>query len=86
MKLKPDFITQDIEGTQFLVSVGAESFSGMVRSNATAAFIVNLLKKDTTKEEIVDAMCERYDAPREVIAADVEECLNILRGIHALDE
>ena len=86
MKLKSDFITQDIDDAQFLVPVGAESFQGIVRSNKTAAFIVNCLKKETTAEAIVDAMCQRYDAPRETIAADVEEILNTLRSIHALEE
>ena len=41
MKLKPDFITQNIEDTQFLIAIGGEAFSGIVRSNKTAAFIVD---------------------------------------------
>lgn len=86
MKLKNDFVTQVIDDTQFLVPMGGESFHGIVRSNKTAAFIVDCLKEETTAEQIVDAMCERYDAPRETIAADVEEVLNTLRGIHALEE
>lgn len=86
MKLKSDFITQDIGGTQFLVSMGVESFAGIVRSNRTAAFIVNCLKKETTEEEILDAMCREYDAPREVMAADLKEILGKLRGINAIDE
>ena len=86
MKLKEDFITQNIDGTQFLVAVGGEAFSGIVRSNETAAFIVDCLKKETTESAIVDAMAARYDAPRETIAADVAEIINTLRGIHALEE
>ena len=86
MKLKPDFITQIIDDTQFLVPVGAEAFQGIVRSNKTAAFIVDCLKEDTTEEKIVDAMCKKYDAPRETIAADVKEILNTLRRINALEE
>ncbi len=86
MKLKDSFITQDIDDTQFLVPVGAEAFSGVVRSNKTAAFIVNCLKEDTTEERIVDAMCLKYDAPRERIAADVREVLQKLHTIGALDE
>ena len=86
MKLKPDFITQDIDGTQFLVSVGGESFQGIVRSNKTAAFIVDCLKKETTEEKIVDAMCGKYNAPREEIAVDVREIINTLRRINALKE
>lgn len=85
MKLKPDFITQVIDDTQFLVPVGAKSFHGIVRSNKTAAFIVDCLKTETTEEAIVDAMCRKYNAPREVIAADVAEIIKKLRGINALD-
>ena len=86
MRLKPDFITQDIDDTQFLVPVGAETFSGIVRSNRTAAFIVNLLGEETTEAQIIDAMYERFDAPKEKIAADVREILTTLRSIHALEE
>lgn len=86
MKLKNEFIIQDIDDTQFLVPVGAEAFSGIVRSNKTAAFIVNCLKEETTETAIVDAMCAKYDAPRETIAADVAEILEKLRSINAIDE
>ncbi len=86
MKLKSDFITQEIDGTQFLVPVGAESFSGIVRSNKTAAFIVNCLREDTTEDAIVDAMCAKYDAPRETLAADVRKVLDTLRRINAVEE
>ncbi len=48
MKLKPDFISQDIDGVRFLVPVGAESFHGLVRGNKTTAFIVDCLKEETT--------------------------------------
>lgn len=86
MKLKPDFITQVIDDTQFLVPVGAEAFRGIVRSNRTAAFIVDHLKEETTEEMIVDAMCAQFDAPRETIAADVAEVIAILRRINAIEE
>ena len=86
MKLRSDFIVQEIDGTQFLVPVGQQSFNGIVRNNPTAAFIINCLRQDTSAEQIVDAMCETYDAPRATIAADVEKALDTLRGIGALQE
>ena len=86
MKLKSNFITQDIDDTQFLVPVGAEAFQGIVRSNKTAAFIVDCLKKETTEEQIVDRMAAKYAADRKTIAADVAEILDTLRKINALDE
>ncbi|MCR4892210.1 MAG: PqqD family protein [Lachnospiraceae bacterium] len=66
--------------------MGAGEFSGIIRSNETAAFIVDCLKEETTLDAIVDRMCAKYDAPRETIAADVAEIINTLRGIHALEE
>ena len=86
MRLKESFITQEIDDTQFLVPVGTVEFNGIVRSNQTAAFIVNCLKKDTTEEIILAAMCDKYDAPRERIAADVRKILQTLRTIGALEE
>ena len=85
MKLKQSIIVQDIGDTQFLVPLGGEAFKGIVRSNGTAAFIVDCLKEETTEEAVVDAMCREYNAPREVIAADVKEILEKLRCINALE-
>ena len=56
------------DGEQVLIDV-TSSFAGLVRSNKTAAFIVECLKTDTTKEQIVEAMYEKYDAPKDVLTA-----------------
>ena len=86
MKLKSDFITQEIDGTQFLVPVGGSSINGLARSNKSAAFIVDLLKEETTLDAIVDAMCAKYDADRDTITADVRTILDKLRLLGALEE
>ena len=85
MRLKKEFITQEMGGEQIMVAAGG-SFSGMVRSNRTAAFIVDQLKKETDREKIIEAMLREYDAPRSVIEPDVEKVLGILRSIGALEE
>ena len=85
MRLKNTFITHDSEGEQVLIDV-TSSFAGLVRSNKTAAFIVDCLNTDTTKEQIVDAMYEKYDAPKEVLKKDVDAIIDKLRGIGALEE
>ena len=86
MKLKSGFITHEMDGEQIMVAAGGVKFSGLVRSNQTAAFIVNCLKTETTPDKIVDAIVAEYDAPREVIAADVKMVLAKLRSIGAIDE
>lgn len=86
MKLKDGFVTHEMGGEQIMVATGAASFAGLVRSNATAAFIVECLKEETTREAIVAKMLEKYDADRAVIAADVDKIVAKLRSINALDE
>lgn len=86
MKLKDGFITRQTDGEQIMVAVGDIGFAGLVRSNKTAAFIVDCLKSETAKDKIVDAMAEKYDAPKEILEKDVEGILAKLRSIGALDE
>ena len=62
------------------------SFAGLIRNNKTAAFIVECLKEETTEEKIVEAMFEKYDAPKDVLAKDVSEVIEKLRKVGALDE
>ena len=85
MKLKKEFVTHESGGEQIMVSTDTSAFSGLVRSNSTASFIVDCLKSETTQEQIVDAMAAEYDAPRDVIAQDVARILKTLRRIGAID-
>lgn len=86
MKLKEGFVTQQMGDEQIMVATGTASFSGLVRSNATAAFIVDCLKEDVTKEQIVAKLLDKYDVSEAVVTADVEKILTKLRSIDALDE
>jgi hypothetical protein len=87
MKLKTGFITHTVGKEQMLVAAGpaAKLFHGLVRSNETAAFIVNCLKKETNEEEIVEAMLREYEAPRETVQADVHRIVEKLREIGAVE-
>lgn len=88
MKLKEGFITQDYHDEQLMVRVGRGEgeFYGLVRSNETAAFIVNCLKRQTSEAEIVRALMDAYEVDAGRAAADVEKILDKLRGIGALEE
>ena len=70
MKLKDTYITHDSDGEQILLDTSS-SFAGLIRNNKTAAFIVECLKEDITEEKIVEAMFEKYDAPKDVFANNV---------------
>lgn len=86
MKLKEGFITHETDGEHITVSAGGGDFNGLIRSNKTAGFIVECLTSETSESEIVQKMMERYEAPREVIAADVARVIKTLRGIGAIDD
>ena len=85
MKLKDTYITHDSDGEQILLDTSS-SFAGLIRNNKTAAFIVECLKEETTKEKIVEAMFEKYDAPKDVLAKDVSDVIEKLRKVGALNE
>jgi hypothetical protein len=88
MKLRDGFITYTTEEEQIMVAAGpaADVFHGMVRSNKTAAFIIDCLKNEIEENQLIDKLCEKYDAPRQRIAGDVASLLNTMRQIGALDE
>lgn len=88
MKLKDGFVIHNSDQEQIMVAVGerAKEFSGLVRSNSTAAYIVECLKEDTTKENIIDAILQKYEVSREIVEKDVEKILEKLRSVGAIDE
>ena len=86
MKLNKQFVTKDMGDSQVMVAVGRSAFSGVVTSNRTAAYVVDLLKEETTEDGIVAAMLKKYDVSEEKARADVRKVLDTLRSIGALDE
>ena len=86
MRLRDGFITHASNGEHITVTAGNTAFNGMIRSNQTAGFIMECLKNDVTKEDIVEKMLEKYDAGRERIESDVDKVLEQLRSIGAINE
>lgn len=86
MRLRDGFITHESAGEHITVTAGNTAFNGMVRSNKTAGFIVECLKENVTKEDIIAKMLEKYDAEREQIEKDVEKILEQLQAIGAIDD
>ena len=85
MKLKKEFIVHVTGKETVLVPTGNADFSGLVRGNKTFGAIMELLKEETTEDEIVAAMKKRFDAPEDMIRRDVERAVSELRKIGAID-
>ena len=86
MKLNKGFIVHDSGSESMLVPTGGARWSGLVKGNKTLGVILELLKEETTEERIIDAMTQRFDAPKDVVARDVKKAIAELRKIGALDE
>lgn len=88
MKLNKDIMLGNIDGRDFAIATGelAKKFNGIINNNPSANFIFNLLKTEQTEDSIVAAMLEKYDAPEEVIRADVRELLDVIRKAGILEE
>lgn len=84
MKLNPKFLTHETKGEHITVSTTGTKFNGLIRSNSTAAFIVESLKTETTESEIVDKMLEKYDVDRSTAEKDVANIIGKLRSIGAV--
>lgn len=86
MKQNSDFFLSETAGLQMIIPVGqaATKFPGMITVNETGAFLWELLEQEQTEADLVRALEERYEAPREEIETDVAEFLRRLRLAGAL--
>lgn len=86
MRLDPRFLTHETKGEHITVSTSGTKFSGLIRSNSTAAFIIESLKSNTTEAEIVEKMIEKYDIDSSAAEKDVTYVVGQLRSIGAIVE
>ncbi len=87
MKIKSGYEIKSLEGVNIVVPTDSSmSFSGVITLNDTALFVWNLLQNDTVESEIVDKMAVEYDAPRDILEADVKDLINSFRENGLLDE
>ena len=86
MKLKDTFISRNFGGDYILVATEQADFKGIINANMTAGFIIDCLKTDTTRECIIGAMLKKFNADAEIITEDVDNIIEALRGIDAIEE
>ncbi len=87
MKLKYEFVINNVAGETVAVSVGNNDglFNGYIKLNETGAFIFKMLQKETTREEIINALIKEYsDATPEAAAESVDELLEKLNKAELL--
>ena len=84
MKLKYELMTREIMGEYALIPVGdsAIAMGGMMITNEVGAFLCELLRAETMKEELVSALRSEFDVDQ--VTAD-QDVLAFLAQLQAWD-
>ena len=88
MKLKYEFAVREIVGEYVMIPMGegALRFSGMISTSETGALIVDALKQDVSREELLTRILDTFDVDEETAAADLDAFLYKLRELRLLNE
>lgn len=85
MKLNENFIIHEKSDGIYIVPTASAKFSGFIRGNRSVMTIIKCLMKETTEEEIVKTLMEKYDGKKEDMRADVSDVIKKLKKIGAID-
>ena len=74
MRRKENFVLQNVGGENLLVPIDTEvmDFNGLITINETALYLWELLEKDQTADELVEAIEEKFGVDRAVAQRDVK--------------
>ena len=87
MKLREGYLLRKVAGKNIVVSVGSDvEFNGMLTLNDTGVFFWELLKNDTTKEEMLAKILEEYDVSQDEASQDLDDFLNKLKDAKLLED
>ena len=82
MKAKPDFVVRNIVDEFLLMPTGDNigKFNGSILLNEVSAFVWEKLQNPITKEDLLNAILEKYEVSKNVAAKDLDNLLETLRG------
>lgn len=87
MKIKDNFILKTIAGSPVVVPVGEDAarIKGMITLNGPAEVIWKCLENGAEKEDILLSLKEKYDAPEELLKADIDAFIGKLKELDILE-
>lgn len=88
MKIKQNYLLSEIEGEYIVIAVGntESNFNGYLKLNKTSKFLWDCLEKQTTLEDVIERLKNKYSIDPEIAKNDVENFINSLHAVHALEE
>lgn len=88
MKLKYNFVVNEVAGSMVAVAVGEDStkFNGFIKMNKTGAEVLGFLKEETTVEALVEKMAKLYpECDIRQIKESVETLVDKLKTAEVLE-
>ena len=88
MKLNENYVLKTVAGTPVVVPVGdaISNIKGMITLNGPAEVIWKALEQGKEFDEIVSQLKSEYDAPEDVLRADLTAFINKLEAYNILDK
>ena len=88
MRLIKNHILKRVHGNTVLVpppemDIG---FNGMIVLTHTGEFVCKMLREDTDKESVAEALAREYGAEPDAVRADLDAFLSDLRSCNMLEE
>ena len=87
MKIKDGFIMKNVAGSNVVLPLGErqEEVKGIITFNDVGADVFNMLDGTNSVEAIATKIAKDYDAPYEMVEADVNKLIEKMR-VHGLIE
>ncbi len=88
MRINENYVLKTVAGTPVVVPVGdaVKNIKGMITLNGAAELIWKALEQDKSFEEILAVLCKEYDAPEDVLKADLSAFLEKLEKYNILEK
>ena len=88
MKIKENFVLRNIADTWVVLPLGEATIdlNGMLSLNESGVLLWKALENGCDKKALIKVLTDEYDVTDEVVSADVDEFLEILRKAGCLEE
>ena len=88
MKAKPGFVLRDIVGEKILMPTGDNigQFNRTLLFNAVSALVWQKLQNPVSREELLQAILDKFEVEETVASADLDKLLQTLKEYNVIEE
>lgn len=88
MKIRDGYMLRQVIDTYVIMGIGSDNYAPnqIMNLNETGVFLWNLMDKQVSKQELIDALCKEYEVAPDVASSDVEAFLSQLLAKGLIEE